>query len=153
MLTVVLGAPGSGKTTVARRLRSSLSGRVVVVDWDDFMPAVEMLIGRGVRTSPELWNPYRHLVRSVVEVCAPVPVVVLGVCTPEELADWPEARWVVLDCDDDERRRRLTGKPSAEIESAVADGRAYRGLGLPIIDSSGRTASEVVADLVRVLTS
>jgi hypothetical protein len=37
----------------------------------------------------------------------PPPVVLLGVCTPTELAGWPIDAWVVLDCTDQERRQRL----------------------------------------------
>ena len=150
MLTIVLGAPGSGKSTIARRLRSTLPG-CAVIDWDDFMPAVEALGGRDVRTSVDLWAPYGDLVRSVVTALSNVPVVVLGVRTPLELGDWPGARWVLLDCDDDERRRRLEQRPPHEVDDALTDAEAYRGLGLEVIDSTGRTVGEVADEIAEVL--
>jgi broad-specificity NMP kinase len=152
MLTIVLGAPGSGKTTIASRLRTTLSA-YAVIDWDDLMPAVGALTGSDIRTSPAMWCPYRELLRSVVSIVKNVPTIVLGVCTPGELEGWPEARWIVLDCDDEERRRRLAGRPATAIEDAIADSSEYRRLGLPVLDTSPRTVEETVNDLARMIES
>jgi broad-specificity NMP kinase len=152
MLTIVLGAPGSGKTTIAGRLRKSLRG-YAVIDWDDFMPAVQTLAGRDVKTSRAMWAPYRELLRAVVASLDSVPTVVLGVCTPDELAGWPSARWILLDCADEERRRRLTGRPSSEIEDAIADAGNYRRLGLPALDTSGSAVEEIVNELATMIES
>ena len=111
------------------------------------MPAAGALAGRDVRRSPDLWGAYRQLVRSVIDVLRPVPTVLLGVCTPDELTGWPDARWVLLDCDDDERRRRLTGRREEEVEDALADARQYRRLQLPAVDTSGRPVDEVSREL------
>lgn len=150
VLTVVLGAPASGKTTVARQLRSALPTHVVV-DWDDFMRAAGALAGRDVRRAPDLWDAYRQLVRSVIDLLPSVPTVLLGVCTPDELGSRPEARWVLLDCDDDERRRRLAGRSAEDVEGALADARLYRRLHLPAVDTSGRPVDEVARELVQLL--
>ena len=151
MLTMVLGAPGSGKSTAAPVLRRLLP-RHVVVDWDDFMPDAAALAGRDVPTSPDLWGPYRLLVRSIVGMVLPVvDAVVLGVSTPDELVDWAPGSWVLLDCDDDERRDRLAGRSVGDADEAIADARAYRRLGLPVVDSSGRTADDVAAELARIV--
>jgi hypothetical protein len=143
---MVLGAPASGKTTVARELRSALSSHVIV-DWDDFMPAAGALARRDVRRSPDLWEAYHQLFRSVIEVLRSVPTVLLGPCTPDELGDWPEARWVLLDCDDDERRLRLAGHLEEDVEGALADARQYRGLDLPAVATSRRPVDEVAREL------
>jgi broad-specificity NMP kinase len=150
MLTIVLGAPGSGKTAIATRLRTT-SSAYAVIDWDALMPAVESLTGSDVRASPGMWAPYRELLRAVVASVDNVPTVVLGVCTPDELADWPEARWILLDCDDEERRRRLADRPAKETEDAIADAREYRRLGLPVFDTSGGPVEEVANDLARMI--
>lgn len=151
MLTMVLGAPGLGKTTVAPVLRWLLTDHVVV-DWDDFMPAAAVLSGGDVQTSPDLWGPYRLLVRSIVGSMLPVvDVVVLGVSTPDELVVWPAASWVLLDCDDDERRGRLAGRCAGDVDEAVADAMEYRRLGLPVVDSSGRAAEDVAAELATIV--
>ena len=65
-----------------------------MLDWDDFMPAVGELSGRDVRTCPELWRPYRDLLRTVTATLSGVPAVLFTVCTPNELADWPDAYWI-----------------------------------------------------------
>jgi broad-specificity NMP kinase len=152
MLTIVLGAPGSGKTAVAGQLRQQRQG-IAVIDWDDFMPAVEGLAGRSVQTSPDLWLAYRQLVRSVVTALSNVPVIVLGVCTPDELPDWPAAQWLLLDCDDVERRRRLTARSPDEVEDAIADAREYRRLGLPVVDTTARPLDEIAKELIQALNA
>jgi cytidylate kinase len=139
MLTYVLGAPGAGKSVVAPLVRESLRTQVVV-DWVALMAAASELAGRDVRRSPTTWPGYDRLVRAVVEAVMPSPVVVLGVRTPDELEDWPIDAWVLLDCSDTERRRRLGScRDSAAVEEALADACDYRVLGLSVIDTTGRT--------------
>jgi hypothetical protein len=145
VITAVLGAPGSGKTAVARPLAALLPGHSIV-DWDVLMDPAAALAGRPIRHSPSTWPAYRDLVRAVIGLLAPRPVVLLGVCTPSELRDWPISAWVLLDCADQERRRRLDseGRPD-DIDSAITDARQYRALGLPVIDTTSRTPAQVAA--------
>jgi broad-specificity NMP kinase len=146
-VTAVLGAPGSGKTSVAATLRSRLPHHVVL-DWDAFMEPAGALAGRDVRRLPELWPAYRQLLRSVLEAVSAAPVVMLGVSTPDEVAGWPIDAWLLLDCDDGERRRRLRGRSTpVEIEAAVADAAAYRSLGLRRIDTTDRAVEEVADEI------
>jgi predicted kinase len=152
MLTMVLGAPGSGKTTITPVLRRLLP-RHVVIDWDDFMSAAARLSGREVPSSPELWDPYRQLVRSIVESVLPVAqVVVFGVSTPDELVDWPSASWVLLDCDDDERAERLAARNAGDANEAIVDATSYRRLGLPVVDTSRRPVEDIAAQLAEMIT-
>jgi hypothetical protein len=151
MMTCVLGAPGSGKSTVAALLSERLPSHVVL-DWDAFMGPASELAGRDVTRSPDTWPAYGRLVRLVVAAVAPTPLVMLGVCTPDELDAWPIDAWVLLECGDDERRQRLaTCLEPAEVEAALADARHYRTLGLPVIDSTGRAPEAVAVDLARVV--
>jgi broad-specificity NMP kinase len=151
LLTFVLGAPGAGKSAVAPLLRESLRTQVVV-DWDALMAAASELAGHDVRRSPTTWPAYDHLMRAVVEAVMPSPLVVLGVRTPDELEDWPIDAWVLFDCSDTERRRRLGScRHSAEVEEALVDACGYRVLGLPVIDTTGRTPDDVAADLARLV--
>jgi hypothetical protein len=85
----------------------------------------------------------------------PPGVVLLGVVTPDELPGWPRGRWLLLDCDDDTRRRRLAGRPDpTECAEAVADAAEYRNRGLDRLDTSGlspddaagRVAAWIVGD-------
>jgi broad-specificity NMP kinase len=150
VLTIVLGAPGAGKTAVTTRLRAILPGHAII-DWNDFMPEVGVLAARDVPASRDLWAPYRELVRKVIVSLANVPTVLLGVCTPDELVGWPSAHWILLDCDDEERRERLTSRPVQEQDDALVDAWEYRKLGLRVLDTSGRTVDEVAQDLAALV--
>lgn len=58
-------------------------------------------------------------------------------CTPQQLSDWPNGEWLLLDCADDERRTRLAPRRNpTQTEEAVADAASYRTLGLPVLDST-----------------
>nr|WP_156225653.1 AAA family ATPase [Pseudactinotalea suaedae] len=144
----VLGAPGVGKSTVLPLLTERLPGWVVL-DWDWLMPAAMGLAGRPVREHQELWQPYAELVRSVLSGLGSVPVLLATVCTPQELdpgQGWPTGEWLLLDCDDEERVRRLSsrGGPEAGVLAALADAAEYRALGLPCIDTGRRDVAEVL---------
>jgi hypothetical protein len=153
MITSVLGAPGSGKSTIAPVLARLLPG-YAVLDWDAFMRAAAALAGREIPDNPGTWPAYRQLVHAIIGVMAHLPVVLLGVCTPDELKDWPIDAWVLLDCSEQERRRRLGQHADLErLADAVQDGREYRQLGLPAIDTTGRTPTAVAAELARYIQS
>jgi broad-specificity NMP kinase len=147
VITAVLGAPGSGKSTVAQPLAPRLPAHVVL-DRDAFMDAAAALAGREIRQSPDTWPAYRQLVRAVLDTMKHLPVALLGVCTPTELAGWPIDAWVVLDCTDQERRRRLRQRSEpADVQEALRDASEYRALGLPVIDTTGQPPDKVAADL------
>ena len=151
VIVAVLGAPGSGKSTVIRPLRSLLPAHIIV-DWDDFMEPAAALAGRDIRQDPDTWPAYRQLVRAVLDTVARWPVVLLGVGTPAELPGWPIAAWVLLDCTDEERRRRMNqaGRLN-DLREAIDDARQYRTLGLPVIDTTARTPTEVAAGLADLI--
>jgi hypothetical protein len=147
VITNVLGAPGSGKTALIGPLAARLP-TCAVVDWDAFMEPAGALAGCAIRENPATWPAYRQLVRAVLDVL-PRPIVLLGVSTPAELAGWPIDAWVVLDCSDVERTRRLGQRAGAStVRAAVEDAREYRSLGLPVVDTTGRTLGEVADDLI-----
>ena len=149
MITGVLGAPGSGKSAVAPLLAELLPTHVVL-DWDAFMMPATALAGRDIRQNPETWPSYRELMRAVIATVAHLPVVLLSVCTPAELHGWPVNAWVLLDCADHERRRRLARQAEPDsVQDALRDGREYRSLGLPVIDTTGRTPTAVAEKLAQ----
>lgn len=149
VITAVLGAPGSGKSTVARPLASLLPTHAVL-DWDAFMVPASALAGREIRQHPGTWPAYRQLVHAALVAMAPLPVVLLSGCTPDELQGWPISAWALLDCTDQERRRRLShqGRPDS-VTDAVHDAKEYRALGLPVIDTTGHSSEEVAAELAK----
>src|SRR5262245_57274106 len=115
------------------------------------MDAASVLAGRDVRRSPATWPMYRSLVRAVVESIRPHAIVLLGVCTPTELSGWPIDVWVLLDCTDDQREERLGRLARPESAAAIADGRQYRALDLPVIDTTDRTPQEVASALADLI--
>jgi hypothetical protein len=146
----VLAAPGAGKSTVAPHLRAFLPGSVVL-DWDAFMGSAEALAGVPIRQAPQTWASYEQLVRTIVDQVWPVDIVLLSVCTPQQLSDWPHGEWLLLDCTDDERRNRLArrGNP-AETDEALADAVFYRSLRLPVLDSTGLEPREVAIAIAKM---
>lgn len=152
MIVYVLGAPGAGKSALTPYLRTRLPAHLVI-DWDAFMGPAGELSGRDIRSDATTWGSYRDLVRSVVEIGGALDVVLLGVCTPQELSDWPNGLWVLLDCSDDERRRRLRDRDdSHDHESAVDDALSYRSLDLPILDTTNldlASTADSLADFIR----
>lgn len=150
-MTYVLGAPGSGKSTVAPPLRSVLPS-YVIVDWDAYIDAATELAERDVRRSPNKWPTYRRLVRAIVDTIYPTPLVMLGVCTPDELEGWPIDAWILLDCSDEERQRRLSvNLEPAEVSEAFADAARYRALDLLVVDTTDRTPQAVAAELADII--
>jgi hypothetical protein len=151
MINYVLGAPGSGKSLIIPRLRALLPDRVVL-DWDAFMGPAGDLAGAPIPQTPQTWEPYGRLVRAIADVVLPADMVLLGVCTPEELTDWPDGPWILLDCSDDVRRQRLTARNEPDdIEEVLSDAARYRALALPVVDTTQLSPDEVakaVADKV-----
>jgi hypothetical protein len=114
------------------------------------MEPAGQLVGKSIRADRSAWPYYDALVRAVLEQVDDVPVVLLGVRTPDELHGWPIGTWILLDCADDERVTRLGERlGGSELAEAIEDGQSYRKLGLPVVDSTSRTIDEVA----EVLTS
>jgi len=152
VITAVLGAPGSGKSTLAPLLVPLLPAHVVL-DWDTFMSPAATLAGRDIRQHPQTWPAYRELVHSIVGVMSHLPVVLFTVCTPGELTDWPINEWLLLDCTDEERRRRLGQQAGSTLPvDAIHDALEYRALGFRTIDTTGwapERAARSIAQLVQ----
>jgi energy-coupling factor transporter ATP-binding protein EcfA2 len=129
VITFVLGAPGSGKSTVAKPLASALPSHVVL-DWDAFRVPAAALAGREITQHPETWPAYQQLVGTVLDAVGHLPVVLLGVGKPDELQGWPIDAWVLLDCTDQERCRRLSQEPGLDrLREGIHDAAEYRTLG------------------------
>lgn len=120
----------------------------MVLDWDAFMAPAAALAGREITGHRDTWPAYRQLVRTLLEAIAHHPVVLLGVGTPDELDGWPIDAWVLLDCTDEERRRRLAPLAGPDrLAEGIHDAAEDRSLGLPVIDTTGHAAEEVAANL------
>jgi len=85
---------------------------------------------------------------------APNPVLLLGVCTPAQLAEWPISGWTVLDVDDGERavRLRRRGEPDHVIHEANSDAAEYRALGLRTIDVTALTLEGTASAIATIIS-
>jgi hypothetical protein len=156
-LFVVTGASGSGKTTVYPHLVATLPECVIFdVDWliDSFAQAC--------RPGEIAWPAFRDGWLSIAHGVAQGGrhTVLLGPFMPEQLALLPARRWVtdihfaVLDCTDDSRRARLTGRPpwrERSIDEHIAFAAHLRKTIPTLIstDTSPTDAADRVADWVR----
>jgi hypothetical protein len=123
-----------------------------VVDWDFLMDHAGQLAGTSIRADRAAWPLYDALVREVIEQLGDLPVVLLGVRTPDELHGWPNGTWILLDCADDVRVTRLGERVGgSDVVEAVEDGQSYRKLGLPVVDSTSRTINEVAEELASLI--
>jgi thymidylate kinase len=138
MLVYLVGAPGSGKSTLVSHLRRRLADWVVL-DWDFLLERSSTLAGSDIRDTPSLWATYDELVLAAVTEISDsgVNCTVAGVRTPSELPRWPINVWILLDCSDSIRSARLTADGrAADIYTAVSDAAKYRSLGLTTVDTS-----------------
>lgn len=151
MIDYVLGAPGSGKSSAIPRLRWLLPDRVVL-DWDAFMGPAGDLAGAPIPQTPATWEPYGRLVRAVGEAILPADMILLGVCTPDEMTDWPDGSWILLDCSDAVRRQRLAERNDPdETEKALQDAENYRALGLSTVDTTEVSPDDVASKIAELI--
>jgi broad-specificity NMP kinase len=130
----VSGAPGSGKSTLMPFLVDHCASVLVVLDMDELL-SDGALLGVAIRTEDAVdrWPEYNALWSRVLSLVlrSRVPVLFLCPLLPAELVPAPAdacTSWLLLDCSDERRRRRLAarGWSPAAVESAVEDGRQAR---------------------------
>jgi len=153
-LFVVTGASGSGKTTIFPELLTRMAGWCAVFDVDWLIDP----LGRASRDGQVDWTAFRdtwlHVAHGVAQ--NGVPTLLLAPFIPEHLDVLPGRAWVgdihylVLDCPDDERRRRIEARPrwrARDIDEQTGFGRWLRDHLEPVIDTTTQSPSEV-ADTV-----
>jgi dephospho-CoA kinase len=141
-LFVVSGAPGAGKSTVVPELLRLRSGPLVVMDMDDLLDHDGRLLGIKIAdpSAAAIWPAYNALWLRITELIrrSGLPVLLLSPLFPTE---FPEGRWLHLDCPDPVRRKRLAdrGWSKQRIIDALKDAaetrklvpRSVRGDGTP----------------------
>lgn len=131
MLLCASGGFGSGKTALLPHLVDALPG-VVVAETDELLEDGHLI---GVLIADDsaaaIWPAYRRMWMRVLDLPlrAGVPVLFLTSALPDEVGAPRPDRWLLLDCADEERVRRLRrrGWDQDEIDAAVEDARGGRG--------------------------
>ena len=158
-LFVVTGASGSGKTTIFPELLSRMAGWCVVFDVDWLIDPLGRAAKDGQIDWPAFTDTWLHVAHGLAQ--NGLPTLLLAPFIPENLDHLPGRAWVgdihylVLDCPDDERRRRMEARRrwrARDIDAQTEFGRWLRGNLSPAVDTTMRSPSEVadaVADWVR----
>jgi predicted ABC-type ATPase len=151
-LFIVTGASGSGKTAVLAPLARRLEGRCITFDIDWLLDAATRLSGSQQIHWPALRDAWLAVAHGVAQ--SGMPTVLLGPLIPEHLETLPTRRWIAgthfitLDCPDDLRRARISGRPpwrSRDIEEQVEFGRWLRSNIADRVDTSSGTPEDTAA--------
>lgn len=123
-LLVVTGASGSGKTSILPELLPRLRGQCVVFDVDWLIDPFAHQPDRAEVHWPALRDAWLHVAHGVAQ--NGLPTLLLGPLIPahvEELRGRPwvgDVHFLLLDCPDAERRRRLEARPAWRTRDAAA---------------------------------
>ena len=135
-LCIVTGAPGSGKSTILKAFLE-LHSDYIAFDIDWLAETASDLADKDIYSDPSIWKPYASLWFEVLHAVyknGQIPVFF----TPNDPQDmeqygqpaWcSDIKWLLLDCDDQTRRERLTHRPDwteVMIAEAMADARVLR---------------------------
>lgn len=151
-LFVVTGASGSGKTTIFPELLRRMNGWCAVFDADWLIDP----LGRAAKDGQIDWTAFTDTWLHVAHGVARngLPTLLLAPFIPEHLSALPGRGWVgdihflVLDCRDDERRRRIEARPrwrDRDTDAQIAFGQWLRDNLAPVIDTTEQSPSEVAA--------
>jgi len=160
-LLVVTGASGSGKTSVFHEVADKLRGECLVFDTDWLIDP----FGGDVTTLDwvVLRDTWLHVAHGVAQ--NGLATLLLGAFLPDQLAELPGRRWItdihflLLDCEDDERCRRIDARPPGrthDVEAQVAFGQWLRERIPSVTDTTTGTPAEAanaIADWARGVLS
>lgn len=134
-LRVVSGAPGSGKTTLVEAMLQ-IEHEFMVFDIDWLIEHGSDLIGKRIQEAPEAWQPWSQLWFEVLHSVIRNGGAPIFFCpnSPADFArfgvpDWcEEVHWLLLDCPDEERIKRLNwrGWADTDIDAANVDATELR---------------------------
>jgi hypothetical protein len=159
-LNIVTGAPGAGKSSA---LEAFLALRAPFVAWDIdwLLPAASALARVDIRTSATAWPAYNCLWLDVLHGnvrngATPVLFAPLDPrdLPPDEMPSWCSGvRWLLLDCSDEIRIRRLSerGETDAVQTEALADAAFLRSAIPDRVDTGVQPPAEVAATILRWL--
>ena len=136
-LSVITGAPGSGKTTVIETLLNKASSSdYIFLDIDWLADSASALAGKSIYTEPSTWQPYGKVWFDVLHALLrngrqPVFFAPNSPADFDEsgLPDWCSGiNWLLLDCNDAERTERLKKRHwnQEKIQEALEDAKELR---------------------------
>ncbi len=170
-LIVLTGASGSGKTTLARALEHHTTRTLTVCFFDSIgVPSPEAMLTWGDGHQPggawqramtiEWMRRIAPLLQAGTSVLLEGQMRIAFIREALTLAHIPDARILLLDCDDATRTLRLTQeRASPELAGARMFGWAHylrsesATAGCDILDTSGQTLAESVAQLTARLAA
>lgn len=154
---IVTGAPGLGKSTALQALLD-LKADVIAFDIDWLVSSVGKLTGKSVPFDSSIWEPYNQLWFDVLDSIVrnhqtPILFAPLDRSDVESLKTVAQTSvvWLLLDCDDGERERRLRRRPDwteARIRGACEDAEVLRDQIARRIDTAARTPVEVAQEIL-----
>lgn len=153
-LFVVTGASGAGKTTILPALLTELRGTAAVFDADSLIDPLARAASDGQINWTAFTDTWLHIAHDVAQ--NGLPTLLTAPFIPEQLAALPGRAWVgdihflVLDCPDDARRRRIEARPrwrDRDTDAQVDFGRWLRKNLAPVIDTTTRSPGQVATEV------
>ncbi len=155
---IVTGAPGTGKSTTVQALLA-LKTECIVFDIDWLSDSASSLAGRSIYTDASTWEPYRKLwfeILKGISLNHQVTVLFAPISKQdiEGLVDKATISWLLLDCSDNERIKRLEQRRWSQdkIQEALNDANELRQEVSDVIDTSNKTPEEVAKKILEWLT-
>jgi hypothetical protein len=156
VLYLVAGAPDAGKTRVCGAL-VELHTAYVALDMDVLIDSASRLAQGDIHFDAATWPAYRALWFDVLEALRrnhQIPVL-FAAFAPDDLEaaglpdGWSGAEWLLLDCSEATRRKRLAerGWPEERVNSALSDATALRRGVAVRLETDSRDASAVAVEV------
>ncbi len=158
-LFVVIGAPGSGKSTAAQAfIQRRTSYLAYDIDWLGMVASD--LAGKDIFFEPSTWKPYGALWFEVLHAAYRNGriAVFFSPNTPSDFASlglpaWCRAiEWLLLDCDNVTRRERLRSRPEWTAPM-IEDARDLRSRVTDRVDTARETPAQVARSILFWLDS
>ncbi|MFI6177737.1 AAA family ATPase [Nonomuraea sp. NPDC051191] len=161
-LYLLAGAPGAGKTTLLPHLLQAADG-LVVMDMDELLEDGELIgVPIAVPEAAPIWPAYDRMWRRIVTMVRRAGHPVLLMCPIPDAGEVPAfvrwdgpVHWALLDCPDDERKRRLRERdaPQEWIDDALADAAQGRELITTVFHAVGANHAELTTQVLAWVAS
>lgn len=155
---IVTGAPGAGKSTTVQALLA-LKSKVIVFDIDWLADSASDLAQRSIYTDSTTWKPYRKVWLDILQSISfnHHPSVLFAPISKSDLEgiiDTATLSWLLLDCSDQERIKRLEQRRWSQdkIQEALNDANELRQEFSQVLDTARFTPEETARQVLEWLT-